>query len=54
MVDALGPWSLGGALPNFAGPEPSEALWSPRDRAQLHVLRRAVDPHGMFAGPRRP
>jgi hypothetical protein len=26
-------------------------LWSPRDQARLHLLRQAVDPGGMFAGP---
>lgn len=51
VVGALAPWSLGGALPNFAGPEPPGALWSPRDRARLRILRRAVDPDGMFGGP---
>jgi hypothetical protein len=49
VVDALAPWSLGGALPNFAGAERPGALWSPRDRARLRLLQRAVDPDGMFA-----
>jgi hypothetical protein len=49
VIDALAPWSLGGALPNFAGAEPPGALWSARDRARLRVLRRAVDPDEMFA-----
>ena len=39
------------ALPTFAGAGEPEALWSPRDRARLHLLRRAVDRDGMFAGP---
>jgi hypothetical protein len=51
VVDALAPWSLGGALPNFAGAERPGALWSPRDRARLRVLQQAVDPQGMFAAP---
>jgi FAD binding domain-containing protein len=53
VVDATAPWSLGGALPNFAGPAPG-VLWGPRDRAQLRILRRAVDPDGMFGGPPLP
>jgi hypothetical protein len=51
VVDAVAPWSLGGALPNFAGAEPAGRLWSPRDRAQLRILRQAVDPDAMFDGP---
>jgi FAD/FMN-containing dehydrogenase len=54
VVDALAPWSLGGSLPNFAGPEPPGALWSPRDRARLRLLQRAVDPEGMFAAAALP
>jgi FAD/FMN-containing dehydrogenase len=54
VVDALAPWSMGGALPNFTGAEPPGALWSARDRAQLRILRRAVDPDGMFDGPPLP
>jgi len=50
VVSALSPWSLGGALPNFAGAEPPGALWSRVDRARLRVLHQAVDPSGMFAG----
>jgi FAD/FMN-containing dehydrogenase len=50
VVDALEPWSLGGALTNFAGAESPGALWSRTDRARLRVLQRAVDPDGMFAG----
>jgi FAD/FMN-containing dehydrogenase len=50
VVRAMAPWSLGGALPNFAGVEPPGALWSRVDRARLSVLRQAVDPQGMFAG----
>lgn len=49
VVEALAPWSLGGALPTFAGVEPV-ALWPVGDRVRLRVLRRAVDPDGMFAG----
>jgi FAD/FMN-containing dehydrogenase len=52
VVDALEPWSLGGALTNFAGAESPGALWSRTDRARLRVLQRAVDPDGMFAGAR--
>jgi len=51
VVEAVAPWSLGGALPNFAGTGPREALWTVGDRVRLRVLRRAVDPDGMFAGP---
>jgi FAD/FMN-containing dehydrogenase len=54
VLDAVAPWSLGGALPNFAGPEPPGALWSSRDRARLRLLQRAVDPDGMFGGPPLP
>jgi FAD/FMN-containing dehydrogenase len=54
LVDAMAPWSLGGALPNFAGPEVPGALWSPRDRARLRLLQRAVDPEGMFASAALP
>jgi len=50
VVSALSPWSLGGALPNFAGAEPPGALLSRVDRARLRVLHQAVDPSGMFAG----
>jgi hypothetical protein len=50
VIDAVAPWSLGGALPNFAGTGPREALWAVGDRVRLRVLRRAVDPDGMFAG----
>ena len=50
LLDAVAPWSLGGALPNFAGAGPREALWALGDRVRLRVLRRAVDPDGMFAG----
>jgi hypothetical protein len=52
VVEAVAPWSLGGALPNFAGVGPPEALWSLGDRVRLRVLRHAVDPDGMFAGSR--
>jgi FAD/FMN-containing dehydrogenase len=51
VVDALAPWSLGGALPNFGGIEPSGPLWSRSERARLRVLQQAVDPAGMFAAP---
>jgi hypothetical protein len=51
VVEAVAPWSLGGALPNFAGTGPREALWTLGDRVRLRVLRRAVDPDGMFARP---
>ncbi|MGZ8749945.1 MAG: FAD-binding oxidoreductase [Pseudonocardia sp.] len=54
LLDAVAPWSLGAALPTFAGAgEPTE-LWSPRDRARLRLLRQAVDPKGMFAAPPPP
>jgi FAD/FMN-containing dehydrogenase len=54
LLDAVEPWSLGAALPTFAGAgEPTE-LWSPRDRARLRLLRQAVDPNGMFAAPSPP
>ena len=43
--------SLGGPLPTFAGAGEPVELWSPRDQARLHLLRQAVDPGGMFAGP---
>ncbi len=60
VVAAVAPWSLGGPLPNFggagapgAGPAgdtvAADALWPLRDRLRLRVLRRAVDPDGMFA-----
>jgi FAD/FMN-containing dehydrogenase len=52
VVEAVAPWSLGGALPNFAGVGPPEALWSLGDRVRLRVLRHAVDPEGMFAAER--
>ena len=39
VIDALAPWSLGGALPNFAGAEPPGALWSRVDRARLRCSR---------------
>ena len=51
VVDAVAPWSLGGPLPTFAGAGEPVELWSPRDQARLHLLRQAVDPDGMFAGP---
>jgi FAD/FMN-containing dehydrogenase len=51
VVDAVAPWSLGGPLPTFAGAGEPVELWSPRDQARLHLLRQAVDPGGMFAGP---
>jgi len=54
LLDAVAPWSLGGALPTFAGAGEPETLWSPRDRAQLRLLRQAVDPEGMFATPPPP
>ena len=54
VVDAVAPWSLGAALPTFAGAGEPDALWSPRDRARLHLLRRAVDGDGMFAAPPAP
>ena len=54
VIGALAPWSLGGALPNFAGAEPPGALWSRVDRARLRVLQQAVDPDGMFAGTSLP
>jgi hypothetical protein len=54
VVDAVGPWSLGAALPTFAGAGEPDALWSPRDRARLHLLRQAVDGAGMFAAPPAP
>ena len=39
VIGALAPWSLGGALPNFAGAEPPGALWSRVDRARLRCSR---------------
>jgi len=54
VVDAVAPWSLGAALPTFAGAGEPDALWSPRDRARLHLLRQAVDGAGMFAAPPAP
>ena len=39
VIGALVPWSLGGALPNFAGAEPPGALWSRVDRARLRCSR---------------
>ena len=54
VVDAVAPWSLGAALPTFAGAGEPDALWSRRDRARLHLLRRAVDGDGMFAAPPPP
>jgi hypothetical protein len=51
VVDAVTPWSLGAALPTFAGAGEPDALWSQRDRARLHLLRQAVDGGGMFAAP---
>ena len=54
VVDAVAPWSFGAALPTFAGAGEPDALWSRRDRARLHLLRRAVDGDGMFAGPHPP
>jgi hypothetical protein len=50
LLDALAPWSFGGALPTLAGAGPRDALWDVGDRVRLGVLRRAVDPNGMFAG----
>jgi len=49
LVEAVAPWSLGGALPTFSGTGSAEALWPVGDRVRLRVLRRAVDPGGMFA-----
>ncbi len=59
VVAAVAPWTLGGPLPNFGGSgapgahpsdaDAADALWPLRDRVRLHVLRRAVDPDGMFA-----
>ncbi len=51
VVDAVARWSLGGALPTFAGAGEPDALWSRRDQARLRLLRRAVDGDGMFAAP---
>ena len=39
VIDALAPWSLGGALPNFAGAKPPGALWSRVDRSRLRCSR---------------
>ena len=56
VVAALRPWSLGGPLPNFGAtaapgaPGEADELWPVGDRLRLRVLRRAVDPDGMFAG----
>jgi FAD/FMN-containing dehydrogenase len=54
LLDAVEPWSLGDALPTFAGAGEPTALWSARDRARLRLLRQAVDPEGMFAAPPSP
>lgn len=48
VIGALAPWSLGGALPNFAGAEPPRGTLVAR-RPSAAAVQQAVDPDGMFA-----
>jgi hypothetical protein len=48
VIDALAPWSLGGALPNFAGAKPPRGTLVAR-RPSAAAVQQAVDPDGMFA-----
>ena len=47
-IDALAPWSLGRALPNFAGAKPPRGTLVAR-RPSAAAVQQAVDPDGMFA-----
>jgi len=55
VVDAMRPWSTGGALVNFAGgPEGAPAsrvaaAWTPEQRRRLLATRAAYDPAGVLA-----
>ncbi|WP_214404265.1 FAD-binding oxidoreductase [Pseudonocardia lacus] len=55
VLDRLGPWSTGGAMPNFAGPPDAVAstrvrrAFGPDTVARLDALRAALDPRDLFA-----
>ncbi|MEU5099714.1 FAD-binding oxidoreductase [Streptomyces sp. NPDC020996] len=51
VVDALKPWSTGGALLNFAAvstPEDVAAVWGAEAHARLVAVKRAEDPANLF------
>lgn len=51
IVDALKPWSAGGALLNFAAvstPEAVTAVWGAEDHGRLLAVKRAEDPANLF------
>ncbi|MFI8087250.1 FAD-binding oxidoreductase [Streptomyces sp. NPDC086080] len=51
IVDAVKPWSTGGALLNFCSistPEETAAVWGAEDHARLLAVKRAEDPSGLF------
>lgn len=55
VIDAMSPWSTGGALVNFAGgPDGAPAsrvaaAWTPAQRRRLLATRATYDPAGVFA-----
>jgi hypothetical protein len=48
VSDALAPWSLGGALPTFAGAGTARGTLVAR-RPSAAAIQQAVDPDGMYA-----
>jgi len=52
VIDAVAPWSTGGALLNFLGPADEQrvrSLWGTADRHRLAGVKSAVDPTNVFS-----
>ena len=52
VIDAVAPWSTGGALLNFLGPADEHrvrSLWGSADRQRLAGVKSAVDPTNVFS-----